>query len=220
MIVNNIVNYFSHEKIWKTLYSIFVSICAGITAFSVFLIFFEEDSLRILSPFLGFFPALITFSIYLFLAFFSLLYIPLQIKKVSWRAFIPLTINVITFLIVYYFYDSIGDLRIDIGFQINERRFNQVANWITQSIQNGDLIIEEGKEETVFLPEEYRNLTDRDRVYVTQENGSIRIFFNRGGGGFEYYPGYMYHSTNITPPIEDGDIVCIRRIKPNWYDCY
>src|SRR5215204_3803576 len=143
MIINNIASYFSNEKIWKTLYSILVSICAGITVFSVFLIFFEDDLSRILTPFFGLFPALITFSIYLFISFFSLLYIPLQIKKISWRAFIPLIINITTFLIVYYFYDSIGNLRIDIGFRINEQRFNQVATWITQSIQNGDLNIEE-----------------------------------------------------------------------------
>jgi hypothetical protein len=36
----------------------------------------------------------------------------------------------------------------------------------------------------------------------------------------ESYPGFMYRSDDISPPIEDGDIVCTRKIRPNWYDCY
>jgi hypothetical protein len=114
----------------------------------------------------------------------------------------------------------LGYLRSDIGFLIRENKFNQAAHWVNESIQNGNLKIEEGKEETVMLPAEYRNIADRDRVYVTQENGAFRIFFSRGGGMFEFYPGYMYQSANIPPPIEDGNIVCNRKIKPNWYDCY
>ena len=219
--MDNMENYFSKEKIWKTLLLIFASICAGVTLLSVFLIFFEEEDLsRILTPFFGLFPSLIAFTIYLFLAFFSLLYIPLQIKKVSWRVFIPLIINLATFLIVYYLYSPLGNLRANIGFLIKENRFNKVAQWVNLSIQNGDLSLEEGKEETVILPKEYRNLADRNRVYVTKENRTVRIFFSRGGGMFEYYPDYMYDSANISPPIEDGDILCMRKIKSNWYDCY
>lgn len=213
-------NCFSKERIWETLLLIFVCICAGVTFLSVLLIFFEEDLFRILTPFFALFPSLITFSIYLFLVFFSLLYIPLQIKQVSWRVFLPLAINLATFLIVYYLYKPLGDLRVDMNFLFKENRLHKASQWITHSIQSGDLDIEEGEKESVFLPEEYRNLSDDDHVYVSKEHGVISIFFSRGSGSFEYYPGYMYNAENLSPPIKDGDIVCIRRIKPNWYDCY
>jgi len=218
--MNNLETYFSKERKWKTFSLFFSLVCVGVTFLSIFLIFFEEDLLRIFSPLLGFFPLLITFAIYLFLVFFSLLYIPFQIKKISWRVFLPLAINLATLLIVYYLYKPLTNLRVDIGFLIRENRFNKASQWITQSVQNGSLVIEEGNEETVFLPTEYRNLSDNGHVYVAKENGAISIFFFRGGGMFEYYPGYMYNSKNVSPPIEDGDIVCIRKIKPNWYECH
>ena len=119
----------------------------------------------------------------------------------------------------YILQRSLGDLRVDIGFLIQEKRFNRVIEWINLSIENKDLILDEGGQ-VVLLPDKYQNVTDNDRVYITKENGNIRVFFSRGGGMFEYYPGYMYHSANVSSPIKDGDIVCIRKIKSNWYDCY
>jgi hypothetical protein len=90
---------------------------------------------------------------------------------------------------------------------------------VTQSIQNGDLDLND-RSDTVILPKEYKNPADDGQVWVTNKYGIISIFFSRGGGMFEYYPEYRYRSDNTYPPIEDGDIVRMRRIIMNWYDCY
>jgi hypothetical protein len=111
------------------------------------------------------------------------------------------------------------NLRVDVGFFIKKNQFDKTVQWVNQSIQNGNLSLQEGKEKTVELPIQFQGLADRDRVYITQKNGVISIFFSRGGGMFEYSPGYKYRSDNTMPP-KDGDISCNRRIKSHWYDCH
>lgn len=197
----------------------FSIICLVYTVVAMLAIFLEEDLFRIFTPFFAPFILLFVALGYFVLALASFLYIPIRIRKLAWWVFIPIAINSITFFTVYNFYDTLGKLRVDIGFQMNEKRFNQAASWIMQSIEDGDLDINETSD-TVNLPKEYESLADDGRVWVTNKYGVISIFFSRGGGMFEYYPGYKYRSDNANPPIEDGDIVCIRRIRTNWYDCY
>lgn len=68
---------------------------------------------------------------------------------------------------------------------------------------------------------EYRGLAEDGRVYIIQNNEVISILFYRGGGMFEYSPSYVYRSDNITPPFEDfAETVCVKRLRPYWYDCY
>lgn len=185
----------------------------------ILIIFFEGDILRIFTPFI--LPLLcLALPLFFFaLVIISIIHILPQTEDIIWKSYIPLEINLLTLVTVMFLYQPLGDLRVDIGFLIQEKRFNQVIEWINLSIENKDLTLDEGGE-VVLLPDKYRNLTDNDRVSITKENSEIIIFFSRGGGMFEYYPGYMYHSGNVSPPIGDGDIVCIRKIKPNWYDCY
>jgi len=202
----------------KEFLEIFSILCLSYTVITMLGIFFTEDLFRILTPLLAPFLLLFIALGFLILSAISFLYIPFQIKALKWQVFIPITVNLLTFLFVYSFYSQLGNLRVNIGFWANEKRFNQAADWVTRSIQNGDLnIVDES--DTVYLPKEYKSLADDGRVWVTNKYGVVSIFFSRGGGMFEYYPGYKYRSDNAYPPIEDGDIICIRRISPNWYDC-
>lgn len=193
--------------------------CIGFTILVILVMFFEADLGRILTPFIEPLFLLLLALVYFALVIITLIHILLQIKNTSWRAFLPISINIITFLSVSYLFVPLTEFRISVEFLIKKNRFNQVTQWVNHSIQNGSLTLEENKEETVSLPKEYQNLTDRDQIYVTQENGVISIFFSRGGGMFEYYPGYKYRSDNTTPP-DYGDISCSRKIESHWYDCH
>lgn len=199
-------------------FEIFIITCLGYTILTIFTIFFEEDLFRILTPFLAPFILLATFLGFMLLACISILYIPFQIRKLMWRVFTPAIINLTTFLIVYYFYDSIKELRIDIGFEVNKNRYNQAAQWVMQSINKNEILLDLGEEQTVFLPKDFHGLSEDNRVYVTNGGDVVTIFFSRGGGLFEYYPGLKYISVDMIPS-DDGDIVCYRKIKPNWYEC-
>jgi hypothetical protein len=158
----------SVKQTQREILEIFSVVCLSYIVITMLTIFFEEDLFRIFTPFLATFLLLFIILGYLVLAVISLLYIPFQIRKVSWRVFIPIIINLITFLIVYYLYNPLGDLRIDISFQMNENRFNRAASWITQSIQNGDVNLEETSG-TVMLPKEYKSLADSCLVLVTKK---------------------------------------------------
>jgi hypothetical protein len=211
---------FNIRRNWATNFSKLTKACIDFTILAILVMFFEADLQRILTPLIEPFLLLLLFLFYLILVIVSLVYIPLQLKKEAWHAFLPLLSNLLTFLSIYYLFIPLSEFRINFDFLIKQRQLDNVVQWVNESIQNGSLSFQEGKEQTVILPEKYRNLTDRNRIYVTKEHEDIRIFFSRGGGMFEYYPGYMYHSANVSPPIENGDIVCMRKLKPNWYDCY
>ncbi|MFT3892596.1 MAG: hypothetical protein QM730_13245 [Anaerolineales bacterium] len=199
-------------------WEVFLIICLSYTFLAMLSAFFVEDLFRFFTPFFAPFLLLFIAFIYLALSAASLLYIPFRIMRLTWRVFIPIAVNLLTFFIIYNFSDHLPILRVVVGFQINEKKYNQAANWIIKSIQNGDLNINDTSD-NVTLPKEYKSLADNGRVWVTNKYGVISIYFYRGGGLFEYVPGYNYRSDDANPPIEDGDILCIRRISPHWYDC-
>jgi hypothetical protein len=199
-------------------WEVFLIICLAYAFVAMLAIFFAEDLFRIFTPFLAPFFLLFIAFVYLVVSIASLLYIPFRIKGLTWRVFTPAAVNLLTFFVVYNFSDHLGVLRVDIGFKLNEKKYGQAANWITESIQNGELNLNETSD-TVILPPKYQNLAEDGRVWVTNKYGVIDIYFYRGGGLFEFAPGYKYRSDDANPPIEDGDILCIRRISPHWYDC-
>lgn len=198
----------------------FTLICLLFSTATIFVIFFEEDLFRLFTPFLAPFIFLFMFFVYLILTLASILYVPFQIKKIFWRVLAPIIINMITFCIVYYLFDDIINFRIETKFLLNEKRFNQASNWIVQSIQNGDINLDNNWAH-IKLPREYRSLAEDGTVSVYYEYGTYAIHFYRGGGLFEFVPSYVYRSDNIAPPFEDfADTVCIKRLRPYWYDCY
>lgn len=185
----------------------------------VFLIFFEEDITRLFTPFILPFLCIGSPLIYLLLVFVSIVHILPQTEDMTWKFYIPLLINLATICTVIFLSKPLEDFRINAGFQIKEKRFNQATDWIIQSVENGDINLE--NDWIVNLPKEYRGLAEDERVFITHDNGVISIQFYRGGGMFEYSPSYVYRSDNITPPFEDfAETICIRRLHPYWYDCY
>ena len=185
----------------------------------VLLIFFEEDITRLFTPFILPFLCIGSPIIYLLLVIVSIVHILPQTEDMTWKFYSPLLINLATICTVIFLSKPLGDFRINAGFQINEKRFNQAVNWVIKSIENGDINLDDAW--IVDLPKEYRGLAEDERVFITHENGIISIQFYRGGGMFEYSPSYVYRSDNITPPFENfAETVCIRRLRPYWYDCY
>ncbi|MBI3168603.1 MAG: hypothetical protein HYZ22_09005 [Chloroflexi bacterium] len=185
----------------------------------VLLIFFEEDITRLFTPFILPFLCIGFPVIYFLLVIVSIVHILPQTEDMTWESYSPLLINLAAICTVIFLYKPLGDFRINAGFQIKEKRFDQAAHWIIKSIENGDINLD--NDWIVDLPKEYRGLAEDERVFIAHNNGIISIQFYRGGGMFEYSPSYVYRSDNITPPFEDfADTVCVRRLLPYWYDCY
>lgn len=185
----------------------------------VFLIFFEEDITRLFTPFILPFLCIGSPIIFLLLVIISIVHILPQTDDMTWKSYSPLLINLATICTFIFLYEPLGDFRINTGFQIKEKKFDQAAQWIIQSIKNGD--VNPDIDWSVNLPMEYRGLAEDGRVFIIQNNEVISILFYRGGGMFEYSPSYVYRSDNITPPFEDfAETVCVRRLSPYWYDCY
>lgn len=199
--------------------STFTMVCIGFAFLTIPAMFFEADLSRIVTPFLELFFFLFFILIYLILFVISLIYIFLRIKKRPNHALLPILVNVITFYFVFFLFMPFHNLRINVEFLIKKDRFYQVVQWVDKSIQNGEIVLEQNHQEVVRLPDDYRNVSDGDRVLVQKEEDVLNVYFLFGGGMFEYYPGFMFRSDNNPPPIENRDIECFRKIKPHWYYC-
>ena len=207
------------KKYWVYDLQLLIKINLFFYATIVLLIFFEEDITRLFTPFILPFLCVGAPAIYFLLVIVSIVHILPQTEDMTWKFYSPLLINLATICTVIFLYKPLGDFRINAGFQIKEKRFDQAAQWITQSIENGD--INPDNEWIVNLPKKYRGLAEDGRAFIAHDNGVISIQFYRGGGMFEYYPSYVYRSDNIKPPFEDfAETVCVKRLRPYWYDCY
>jgi len=208
------------EKYWIYDLRLLININLSFYIAIILLFFFEGDIIRIFTPFIYPFLCLALPLIFFILVIISIIHILPQTEDMTWKSYLPLLINLATLCSMLFFYEPLGNLRIDIGFRINEKRFNQTVSWITQLIQNGD-INQDDNWEIIKLPKEYRSLAEDGRVDVIYEYGVTTIIFYRGGGMFELYPSFVYRSDNIATPFEAlADTICSRRISPYWYDCY
>ncbi len=198
----------------------FISVCLTFTLTVVLFVFFEEDLLRLLTPFLE--PPLIValLLMYAFLFIASVVWVLVQWKKRLWHALIPMAVNSALPLVVYFLYLPLTHLNNDIKFWTNETRYEEAAQWVTQSVESGQQAFTEKPILVVELPPQFPGIADRNQALVSRENGIITVFFSRGGGMFEFYPSFMYRSDSPPPPVNDGDINCVRQLKPGWYDCY
>lgn len=90
----------------------------------VLLIFFEEDIMRLFTPFILPFLCIGSPIIYLLLVIVSVVHILPQTEDMTWKFYSPLLINLATICTVIFLSKPLGDFRINAGFQINEKRFN------------------------------------------------------------------------------------------------
>ena len=158
--------------------------------------------------------------IFLVLAISSIVYIPLRVKNQRWKSLFPVGINTITILSMILLFSPFRNFWIAVNFQTNERDFTKIIYWVSSSIQDGSLRLAENNADVILLPTEYKELLGNDRIVVERISGNeIGVFFMLEGGMFEYSPSYMYRSDIPSLPIESGDTVCLKEIKPHWYFC-
>lgn len=199
--------------------SILSKICAGFAVSSVLVIFFELDISRILTPFIEPFLLIFFFLVFVVLAIASLVHIPKRFNANPLDAFLPFSINALTAVAVIFLFFPLQDLRVDIEFAIKSGKYQQIVQWVDESIQNGEIELETNRLDVILLPEEYKGSTTFDRIIVKRHKNGISVFMSPWAGMFEYNPGFIYRSDDTFPSNDFADIECHRKIQPHWYYC-
>ncbi len=162
-------------------------------------------------------PLLIVMSVILLILIGgSLIYLPLQFKKNRWRATLPLVINLIVFLIVWFV--PFTDIWLDFQFKSNWEEYTKVVHLI----EEGEIQVPQDGYGLVLLPKEYRHLSrGGGEVIVDTRGGVTRVFFFTFRGILDNFSGFMYRSDDTPPSPYDfgGDWKQIIKLRPHWYFC-
>lgn len=209
------------QRNWIAGLSTLTKICIGFNLLAILVIFFQPDLNRLLTPFLN--PLFLLFLAVAFvvLVFISLVYIPTRFKKMSWKAFLPLIVNGITFLTVSYLFFPLGNVRTDVEFLVRKTACEKTILWVKESLLRGEIDLGQGSE-YIQLPSQYRSAASGGRIVVEKDGDNLIIFFPIEWGLFEYFPGFMYRFAGIAPPdgTLNGDLTCEVQQAPHWYYCH
>lgn len=192
----------------------FIKFCIIFDLSSVVLTFFQWDLIDYLTPF--FLPVLLllAWAILAILTFTSIIFIPFQFKNVHWKSFIPLIVNVITILILYFV--PFNSLWLDLQFRMNKSGYEKVI----EMYENGKLN-QPSKSGYIELPFGYRRFSKGGGdIIVDNSDGVTSVFFYtyRGIGNSS---GFIYRSNNIPPPqfLMQRDCYQLEQIEPKWFFC-
>lgn len=142
----------------------------------------------------------------------SLVYIPIRWRKNTFRAFLPLIINIIPVLAFLY----LPDVRLNIDFMINKQAYKEVS----QNILNEKIQFD--RNDGGVLPLQYRYLSKGHFGWVSIEKSQADrlIYFYRFEDSLECtVAGYVYSLNNLPPPQKNNDFSGINSkiLEPHWY---
>ena len=148
------------------------------------------------------------------LTFASIVYLVAQFRKNVRRAVLPLLINGVTFLILWWV--PFTTIWLDLEFRLNYQAYNEVVRMVEDGrIKPNDIGLAK-------LPPEYRHISrGGGEIKIERDDGVTSVFFYTFRGVLDNFSGYMYRS-NDTPPPQDfmgGDWVQIERMQPYWFFC-
>src|SRR4030067_1150088 len=146
-------------NLWKSLIAdilTFSKICAGFTVITVLVMFFELDISRILTPFIEPLLLIFLFLVFVVLSVASFIYVVKRFDVNPLDAFLPFSLNALTVVTVIFFFRPLQDLRVDIAFKMNSDKYKQVVHWVNESIQSGEINLEDNKLDVLSLPDKYK----------------------------------------------------------------
>ena len=128
------------------------------------------------------------------LAILSIIYIFIQFKNISWKVFVPLILNSITFWILFSssYIDMVWNARMKYELQLNKSRYEEIIT----KFENQEL---KPLDENGYIR---LSPTPRDFILVNQNYDVTSVFFDTGTG-FHSYVDFMYRSDDSQPPTAE-----------------
>ncbi len=177
--------------------------------------FFRWKLVDILTPFIEPILELIVFVFFLVAILWSLIFGLLKIKSQKTRAFVPLSINLVTLLIVLLVPFTALTLKMDFHFNINKRE------QVVEKIKNCELAPNVShNDKLINLPTGYKHLSKGGGdVIVEYENKNPNVFFFTFRGILDNFSGFVYRADNNQPRNYDFgcEHVELEKLKDHWY---
>ncbi|MBS4538860.1 hypothetical protein GOQ27_10315 [Clostridium sp. D2Q-11] len=153
--------------------------------------------------------------IFLVISILSIIYFGLKAHKLKYKAFIPLGINLVTFIIVLTIPFTGIMLYFDFKLNIDEREE------IVSMVKSGELKANVYHNDSLIkLPEEYEHLSKGGgEIVVERDKGRLKVFFYTYRGVLDNFSGFAYISDNseLSSDHFNGDFKEIKKKKEHWY---
>ena len=134
----------------------FTIVSIGYGIFLIVITFFQWDLIEQLTPFFLPFLILVLWMVLAIITLAAIIYIPFQFKKILWKSIIPLIVNIIIILILYFV--PFTGLWLNIEFQTNKSGYEHVI----KMYEEGDL--QPNERGMINLPEEYQHLSKGEEI--------------------------------------------------------
>lgn len=199
----------------KTSWAPFTIVSIGFGICLIAITFFQWDLIDYLSVF--FLPLLMfaLWAVLVIITLTSVIYIPIQFRRIRWKSIIPLTTNIIIILILYFV--PFTSLWLDFEFQTNKTGYEHVIK-----MYENDGLQEPNKSGYIELPSEYKYLSKGGGdIIVDNSNGITSVFFYTFRGVLSSSSGFIYRSNDSPPPqfLLQRDCYQLERIEPKWFFC-
>ncbi|MFL0471748.1 hypothetical protein ACH0CI_07180 [Priestia sp. 179-F W1.4 NHS] len=200
--------------------TLLLSLCSSLFIFLLSLFQWDLDDRigKYVSPYIW---------LFFVLPFFLLLTLWTLIYLFSSRKWLPLVIQVITF--VLWFFIPFEQLNLDINFKLHQQKREEVAAHIQSGVLKADGIDypslipfsnEPDNSSLIDLPKEYASVSrGRDDVAVETKGKAISVLFFTSSGLFGHFSGFVYDPKNRKPSSGDFGMKFdeIEKIQKNWY---
>lgn len=167
---------------------------------------------EILTPFMMAPLQLLSWAVLGLLILVSMIYFAARCRKNLRRSSLPLLINTVVVLILWFV--PFTDIWLNLEFNVNKNKYDQVV----QMVERGDL---HSVAYVTQLPPAYRSISRGGDVIIDRSDGVTSVFFFTFRGVLDNFSGYMYRSNDALPPENFmlGDWVQIKRKRPYWFFC-
>jgi uncharacterized membrane protein len=144
----------------------------------------------------------------------------LKFKKIGWKSFVPLCINAVA--ILFMFFVPIGEFKKNLKFSKNKDIYNKIVI----EVLNGkkfpvDGICVDRADNTSFcsvnISNEYPNITTENRIIIEKIENKAYILFYDFVGLKDNYSGFLYVADGGDPKRYDDAKLKIKFIEKNWY---
>ncbi|MCP4580012.1 MAG: hypothetical protein GY839_00230 [candidate division Zixibacteria bacterium] len=145
---------------------------------------------------------------------FSVMFLVLKRKTNIWARLAPLSVNLFCILLIVFF--PFQERWIEKKFSENQTHRLEVVN-IVISGEIGQIFEDHGR--LIQLSENYKQLSEGNKILVMNESGSITIIFYTFRGLRDEWSGFMYNSRDIGPAkiFPWGEVHQIMKLDEYWY---
>lgn len=153
--------------------------------------------------------------VFLAVLIWSIRHFVINVKKLKYKVAIPMTINLITLLVVIF--TPFTDIMLNLDFKLNLKDREKVVSMV----QSGELKPNVSYNESLIeLLDKYKHLSQGGGEIIVHKDGErFKIFFYTFRGVIDNFSGFAYISdeSRLLKTDFEGDFEQIKKEKEHWF---